>query len=155
MQTTSAQSLEDISGRKRVVDLLARATREELEAAWQGFNQPAHERLRAPETGLVMVRGRIGGGGAAFNVGETTVTRASVRLETGRTGHGYRLGTDRRATELGALFDALWQDDAMRSLVEQSILAPIEQRLTTEKYKRAAETAATKVDFFTMVRGED
>ena len=35
------------------------------------------ELLRGPETGLVTVRGRIGGGGAPFNTGEATVTRAT------------------------------------------------------------------------------
>ena len=42
--------------------------------------------LRAPETGLVMLRGRIGGSGASFNVGEATVTRAAVQLASGEQG---------------------------------------------------------------------
>ncbi|MBP2550888.1 alpha-D-ribose 1-methylphosphonate 5-triphosphate synthase subunit PhnG [Neorhizobium galegae] len=144
------------TGRKRGLDLLARATRPELEAAWQALaDRPGHELLRGPETGLVMVRGRIGGGGAPFNLGETTVSRATVRVADGTVGHGYRLGTDRRAAELAALFDALGQNERHRDFVETSLLAPIEQRQAADAARRENETAATKVDFFTMVRGED
>jgi alpha-D-ribose 1-methylphosphonate 5-triphosphate synthase subunit PhnG len=144
------------AGRKRGIDLLARATRPELEAAWQALaDRPGHELLRGPETGLVMVRGRIGGGGAPFNLGETTVSRATVRVADGAIGHGYRLGTDRRAAELAALFDALCQNERHRDFVETSLLSPIEQRQAEDLTQRENETAATKVDFFTMVRGED
>ncbi len=142
--------------RKRVLDLLARATRTDMETVFNALaTQPKHERLRGPETGLVMVRGCMGGGGAAFNLGEATVTRATIRLADGTVGHSYRLGTDKRAAELAAIFDALWQQDATHQLVEDKVLAPAEDRLSAEQKKRAAETAATKVEFFTMVRGED
>ncbi len=60
---------------------------------------PAHEDLREPENGLVMVRGRIGGDGAPFNLGEATVSRAAVRLATGEVGFGYALGRDRRKAQ--------------------------------------------------------
>jgi alpha-D-ribose 1-methylphosphonate 5-triphosphate synthase subunit PhnG len=144
------------TGRKRGMDLLSRATRPELEAAWQALDdRPAHEMLRGPETGLVMVRGRIGGGGAPFNLGETTVSRATVRVTDGAIGHGYRLGTDRRAAELAALFDALAQSEQHQTFVEEALLAPIEKRQAEDASQRESETAATKVDFFTMVRGED
>ncbi len=144
------------ANRKRIVDLLARATLAELQDTLAAFDQaPAHKTLRGPETGLVMVKGRIGGGGAPFNLGEATVSRASVRLADGRIGHGYRLGTDRKAAELSAVLDAVAQDESARALLETRLLTPLETRLAAEAERLEAETAATKVDFFTMVRGED
>ncbi len=143
-------------GRKRIADLLAKATITELESALAALGPiPDFTALRGPETGLVMVKGRIGGGGAPFNLGEATVSRASIRLADGRVGHGYRLGTDRKAAQLSAVLDALAQDEAARNTLETDLFAPLEARLTQEAQRLAAETAATKVDFFTMVRGED
>ena len=142
--------------RKRIADLLAKATIAELESALAALGPiPDFTALRGPETGLVMVKGRIGGGGAPFNLGEATVSRASIRLADGRVGHGYRLGTDRKAAQLSAVLDALAQDEAARNTLETALFAPLEARLTQEAERLEAETAATTVDFFTMVRGED
>jgi alpha-D-ribose 1-methylphosphonate 5-triphosphate synthase subunit PhnG len=144
------------SDRKRIVDLLARASLAELQDALAAIDpDPAFTALRGPETGLVMVKGRIGGGGAPFNLGEATVSRASVRLADGRIGHGYRLGTDRKAANLSAVLDALAHDETTRVALESRLLAPLEARLAAEAERLESETAATKVDFFTMVRGED
>lgn len=144
------------ASRKRVVDLLARATRSELEDAIAKLDPPpSYSSIRGPETGLVMVRGRIGGGGSPFNLGEATMTRASIRLADGTVGHGYRLGTDRRAAMLAAVFDALAQNDAHSRILEEGLLGDIEARIAAEAEQSRRETAATKVDFFTMVRGED
>ncbi|TLX11682.1 phosphonate C-P lyase system protein PhnG [Rhizobium sp. MHM7A] len=145
-----------VSARKRAADLLARAKRSELSAVWDALpEKPQVQPVRGPETGLVMVRGRIGGGGAAFNLGEVTVTRASVRLDSGSVGHAQALGTDREKARLAAMFDALWQQEATRDFVEQALLLPIEERIAAAERRRADETAATRVDFFTMVRGDD
>ena len=56
-----------------------------------------------------MVRGRVGGDGAPFNLGEATVSRAAVRLSTGEVGFGYTLGRDGEKAQLIALCDALVQ----------------------------------------------
>ena len=142
--------------RKRTADLLARATREELEAAWAALDRkPDAQPVRGPETGLVMVRGRIGGGGSPFNLGEVTVTRATVRLASGAIGHAHALGTDRDRARLAAIFDALSQDRGTRDFVENTLLGPIAGKIAAADRKKAEETAATRVDFFTMVRGED
>ncbi len=143
-------------GRKRVVDLLARAERQELVEAWDKLaEKPAVQPVRGPETGLVMVRGRMGGGGAPFNLGEVTVTRATVRLASGTVGHAQALGTDREKARLSAIFDALWQEPATQQFVEQALLQPIASRVADADRRKADETAATRVDFFTMVRGDD
>ena len=142
--------------RKRTADLLARAERAELEAAWSALSdKPAVQPVRGPETGLVMVRGRIGGGGSPFNLGEVTVTRATVRLASGAVGHAHILGTERERARLAAIFDSLWQEKAGKAFVEEALLSPIAARLAVAERKKAEETAATRVDFFTMVRGED
>jgi len=115
---------------------------------------PDYEDLREPENGLVMVRGRIGGDGAPFNVGEATVSRAAVRLASGEVGFGYTLGRDRQKARLIALCDALVQSKAFSDVVETAVLAPLRAAIVAERDKKAAETAATRVDFYTLVRGE-
>jgi alpha-D-ribose 1-methylphosphonate 5-triphosphate synthase subunit PhnG len=115
---------------------------------------PGYEDLREPENGLVMVRGRIGGDGAPFNVGEATVSRAAVRLASGEVGFGYALGRDRQKARLIALCDALVQSKEFSDAVETTVLAPLRAVIVAERNKKAAETAATRVDFYTLVRGE-
>ncbi|ASY59457.1 phosphonate C-P lyase system protein PhnG [Sinorhizobium sp. CCBAU 05631] len=141
--------------RKEGMRLLARATLAELTAAWEAIaDKPDVAPVRGPETGLVMVRGRIGGGGDPFNLGEATVSRATVRLSTGEVGHGQMLGTDKERARYAAIFDALTQHDAHRPAVE-ALHRLIAARLDRQDQRKAEETAATRVDFFTMVRGED
>jgi alpha-D-ribose 1-methylphosphonate 5-triphosphate synthase subunit PhnG len=126
------------------------------EIAWhlESIALPAHEELREPENGLVMVRGRIGGDGAPFNLGEATVSRAAVRLSTGEVGFGYTLGRDRQKAKMIALCDALVQSDDHAGLVEAKVLAPLRAAMIAERNRSAAETAATRVNFYTLVRGE-
>ncbi len=101
-----------------------------------------------------MVRGRIGGDGAPFNLGEATVSRAAVRLSTGEVGFGYTLGRDRQKAQMIALCDALIQSADHAGAVEAKVLAPLRAAIAAERNRKAAETAATRVDFYTMVRGE-
>ena len=117
------------------------------------WNKPEVSPIRGPETGLIMLRGRTGGGGAPFNLGEATVSRASVRIGTGEVGHGYCLGRDTDKARLIAIIDALFQREPDN--VEFAILRPLNDTAYWADKKRRDETAATKVDFFTMVRGED
>ncbi|HTY66011.1 MAG TPA: phosphonate C-P lyase system protein PhnG [Alphaproteobacteria bacterium] len=142
--------------RRRWMGVLARAARGDLEAAWQGLDaRPAYTHVRRPETGLVLVRGRAGGTGAAFNLGEMTMTRCAVRVETPArrvVGLSFVAGRDIRHAELAAVFDALLQDPARHAEIEAAVIGPIEGRLNAARRERAAEIAATKVDFFTLVR---
>lgn len=150
------QEARDQAERKAVMATLAQASGDDIVRLWNAAGLPAEaELLRGPETGLVTVRGRIGGGGAPFNVGEATVTRATVRLASGQVGHCYALGRDKQKARLAAIADALWQDSAHRDNVQTKLIAPLQAALSEAREKRRAETAATKVDFFTMVRGED
>jgi alpha-D-ribose 1-methylphosphonate 5-triphosphate synthase subunit PhnG len=115
---------------------------------------PPHRSVRVPENGLVMVRGRIGGDGAPFNLGEATVSRAAVRLESGEVGFGYVLGRDGEKARLIALCDALLQSKNHSDALEADVVTPLRVKLEAQRAQRAAQAAATKVDFYTMVRGE-
>ncbi|MGI9369432.1 MAG: phosphonate C-P lyase system protein PhnG [Ruegeria sp.] len=141
--------------RKEWMGLLARAPENALLALWEGVpDRPEFERLRAPEVGGVMIRGRTGGTGAPFNVGEMTVTRCSLALPDGTVGHGYVQGRSRKKAEAAALVDALMQTSLADSIREQ-VIGPLAQQMQRVRTDRAAKAAATKVEFFTMVRGED
>lgn len=136
--------------------VLAEARADEIAGALPAAGPiPAHTEIRAPESGLVMLRGRIGGDGAPFNFGEATVSRAVVRLASGETGFGYVLGRDRTRARLIALCDALLQTAAYREAVECRVVAPIRARIDADRAAQARYVAATKVEFFTLVRGED
>ena len=112
--------------------------------------------LRRPETGLVMSRGRIGGGGAPFNLGEVSVTRASVNLtQSGATGHAIVRGRSEKKAAIAALFDAAAQDVDLAETVERQIVQPLESALKAKHSAEHEKSAATKVEFFTMVRGDD
>lgn len=134
--------------------VLAHAEVAEIAARLRVIALPDHQDLRAPENGLVMLRGRVGGDGAPFNLGEATVSRAAVRLGTGEVGFGYTLGRDGEKARLIALCDALVQSRDFGAAVERDVIAPLREQLMVERKQVAAETAATKVDFYTMVRGE-
>jgi alpha-D-ribose 1-methylphosphonate 5-triphosphate synthase subunit PhnG len=145
----------DQKARKAWMGLLAKSDAALLaERMAEMADLPAFEWLRRPEVGGVMVRGRMGGTGAPFNLGEMTVTRCSLRLATGEVGHGYVQGRDKRQAEQAALVDALMQGPQAEA-VRDAVLAPLEAAQVATRAARAAKAAATKVDFFTMVRGED
>jgi alpha-D-ribose 1-methylphosphonate 5-triphosphate synthase subunit PhnG len=96
---------------------------------------PVYENLREPENGLVMVRGRIGGDGAPFNLGEATVSRAAVRLSTGELA-SVTLGRDRQKARMIALCDALVQSDEFADAVRSEVIAPLRIQMISERSRR-------------------
>jgi len=134
----------------------AEATEYELQAALASLGElPSYRVLRAPQTGLVMLRGRAGGNGQPFNLGEATVTRAAVQLQSGTVGFAYLLGRSQARARLAALVDALGQDAHYRARLDATLVEPVQARRARERASVRADTAATKVEFFTLVRGED
>ena len=130
--------------------ILARASAEDLSARLAALDPlPEPETLRAPETGLVMVRGRAGGDGDAFNLGEMTVTRCAVRLGA-HIGHAYIAGRDHAKARLAALLDAALQDEALQPVLMQGIIEPLAAAQQAARAVEARKAAATRVDFFTM-----
>jgi alpha-D-ribose 1-methylphosphonate 5-triphosphate synthase subunit PhnG len=156
----TSQSQPEVEGRQAWLAVLAKASLADLEAAWDALDdKPAFRRLRPSETGLVMLRGRIGGTGQPFNAGEMTMTRAAVQLldaagAVSHAGFGYVAGRSARRAELVALFDAMLQDPARHDVVGGTIVAPLAAQQRVAKAARSAKVMASKVDFFTMVRGE-
>lgn len=145
-----------VEGRQQWLSVLARADVDQLEKKWSQIDdRPAFSPLRPAEVGLVMVRGRMGGTGRPFNMGEMTVTRCSVRADTGAIGHGYVAGRSRRHAELAAMFDALLQDPQRQARLMADVIAPLAGAAGRRRAERAQRVAGSRVDFFTMVRGED
>ena len=164
-------TLTDPTPRQDWMGLLARSAPARLAALLPDL--PAHALLRGPEVGAVMVQGRIGGTGQPFNLGEMTVTRCSVRLEGGAVGgavgHAHVQGRDKTHALRAAVMDALLQGGAdallqggASALVQDgadalraAVLVPLRAEEAAAHALRAAKAAATKVEFFTLVRGED
>jgi alpha-D-ribose 1-methylphosphonate 5-triphosphate synthase subunit PhnG len=151
---TNRNEAERQARRKAAMLVLAHSGTAEIARRLETVGAPAHEDLREPENGLVMLRGRIGGDGAPFNLGEATVSRAAVRLATGEVGFGYVLGRDREKARMIALCDALVQSDQFAGAIEANVVAPLRAAMVSDRSRKAQETAATRVDFYTMVRGE-
>jgi alpha-D-ribose 1-methylphosphonate 5-triphosphate synthase subunit PhnG len=130
---------------------LARAPAERLTALLRAAPPlPAYTVLRGPETGLVMVRGRMGGGGDPFNMGEMTVTRCTVRTEAGIVGHAWIAGRNAEHAELAAAVDAAMQDPALSPALHAAVLEPLDAEEAERRAAIAARAAATRVDFFTL-----
>lgn len=138
--------------RRDWMGLLARSKPTRLTALFPEI--PAHSLTRAPEIGTVMVQGRSGGTGAPFNLGEVTVTRCTLRLGDGRIGHAYVQGRDKMHATRAAALDALLQGNEGADL-HRDVLAPLAQDEANARQALAEKAAATRVDFFTLVRGED
>jgi alpha-D-ribose 1-methylphosphonate 5-triphosphate synthase subunit PhnG len=139
--------------RQRAHALVAKSPAKRVRALFDGLvEMPIFRSVRPTDIGLVMVRGRVGGSGGAFNLGELPVTRAAVRLSDGPVGVGYVAGRDHDHAELAALTDAMIQSSQWRDVVEDHVLATLEADYAHKRIEVGRKAAATKVDFFTMVR---
>ena len=159
MTPTTTPTTTGPAARKHWMSLLAKAPPARLAALFDALfdgvgTRPSFTWLRPPEVGGVMLRGRMGGTGAPFNLGEMTVTRCALKLGSGEVGHAYVQGRDKAHAERAALVDALMQTDRAGA-VSRTVLDPLAEEAAAAKRARAAKAAATRVDFFTMVRGED
>ncbi|NYE31141.1 alpha-D-ribose 1-methylphosphonate 5-triphosphate synthase subunit PhnG [Rhodanobacter sp. K2T2] len=145
----------DHLARAQWMSLLAQAEADELMRAMEAFS-PALDGmtwLRPAQTGLYMMRGRIGGTGEQFNLGEVSVTRCSVQIGE-RIGHAWVRGGNRRHAELAACADALMQDINQRAHLQAHVVEPLRKSLTLRREAASRKAAASKVEFFTVVRGE-
>ena len=136
--------------RQRWMAILARASAAEIDRLLADCTPlPDYTVLRGPEAGLVMTRGRTGGGGAPFHLGEMTVARCSVRTSTGQTGHAYVAGRDLRQAELAAVLDGVLQDPT-RQDVQEKVVMKLAAMQARRRVETAEKAAATRVQFFTM-----
>lgn len=137
--------------RQKWMAVIARATLDEIrQHLGNAPALPAFICLRPPETGLVMVKARVGGSGAAFNLGETTVTRCSIRDERGRIGHAYLAGRDRDTAELAARLDAVLQDPERFQAFHEAVVVPLAESQLSIQNAEARRAAATEVEFFNL-----
>ena len=144
-----------LAARRRWMSVLAQATSEALRSACAGLEQPRYQRLRGPEIGLVMVRARAGATGMRFSLGETTVTRCTVQLDDGTLGHAWVPGRRPEHAETAAVLDALLQTSAAGHALEATVITPLAEAQAARRRAAVERSAASRVDFFTMVRGDD
>lgn len=145
-------SLIEKTARQIWMGLLARADASRLALLFPDL--PDHSPLRPPQVGTVMLRGRIGGVGQPFNLGEMIVTRCSICLSDGSVGHANVQGRNKTHALRAAAIDALMQTDRADTL-RADVLTPLAADEANRRGTRAAKAAATRVEFFTLVRGED
>ena len=134
--------------------MLATSNKNDLLNLWEQKKiNIRYEWLRTPEIGSIMAQGRMGVTGDKFNIGEVTITRCSLKLNCGTIGHSYVQGRSKKKAEISALCDALMQTE-MSNEINKSIIIPLEKIKKNNKDKILSKAEATKVDFFTLVRGE-
>ena len=160
MDSSAACLTPDQAARRRWMSVLARASAAELESAMPAIREvlgdlPAYRLIRRPEVGMTMVRARAGGTGRAFNLGEMTMTRCTLRTDAGQIGSSHVAGRSMRQAELAALIDALLQDPAHRARLLALVIDPLARAQDLRRRRRVDRSAPTRVDFFTIVRGED
>ncbi|MFS2225006.1 phosphonate C-P lyase system protein PhnG [Pantoea sp. B65] len=148
--------MEALKARQQWLSVLAHSQPKQLEQHWQALKlQPHYEVLRAAETGLTRLQGRIGGSGKRFIVGDVTVTRAVIRLADGTCGYSYVTGRDKAHAERCALIDALLQQQETHGLLQQQLITPLAAARAEQQQLRSREIASSRVDFFTLVRGDN
>lgn len=142
-----------IAVRQRAHGLIAKSPHEMVRYLFDRMeNLPDIKQVRPTDTGLIMVRGKVGGDGARFNLGELPLTRAALRIDGGQVGIGYVAGRNSDHAELAALADAMVQSEAWSGVLEERVLVPLADAVRDKKAEKGRKAAATKVDFFTMVR---
>ncbi|MCC0177094.1 phosphonate C-P lyase system protein PhnG [Waterburya agarophytonicola K14] len=142
------------TARQTWMAILAKSSPVDLEQQVQTLGKlPKYTFLRQSEIGLAMVRGRAGGTGEAFNLGEMTVTRCVIKMEDIK-GFGYVGGRSKRHAELAAVCDGLLQQKEWYKRVQELVIQPLQAKLSDRQQKQQRQTEATKVEFFTMLRGE-
>lgn len=152
-----APGYRDPADRRTWMAVLARSSEVDIEQSWSCLaDRPRYSFIRPPEVGLVMVQARISTSGLRFHVGEATITRCIIQLASeSAPGFGYVAGQRPRHAELVAVFDALLQHPFYRETIQHTVIAPLASSLERKLRSRAAEAATTKVEFFTLVRGEE
>lgn len=146
----------DTATRQRWMRALSWSNAETLNALMQALKlAPEYTLIRAPETGLMQIQARMGGTGNRFFAGDTTLTRAVVRLNSGTLGYSYLLGRNKQHAERCAVVDALLQEQAHFQTLMETLIAPLEAEREAQIAARRAEANASRVDFFTLVRGDN
>ena len=134
----------DTATRQHWMSVLAHSQPAELAARLNALNITAdYEVIRAAETGLVQIQARMGGTGERFFAGDATL------------GYSWVQGRDKQHAERCALIDALMQQSRHFQNLSETLIAPLDADRMARIAARQAEVNASRVDFFTMVRGDN
>ena len=146
----------DTATRQRWMRVLTHSQPAALSARMNALSlAPGYDILRAPEIGLVQIQARMGGTGERFFAGDATLTRAAIRLHSGTLGYGYVLGRDKAHAERCAVIDALLQEQPHFQTLMETLISPLEADRAARLAARQAEVNTSRVDFFTLVRGDN
>jgi len=146
----------DTPTRQRWMSVLAHSQPTALRERLRVLNvAPEYETIRAPEIGLVQIQARMGGTGERFFAGDATLTRSVIRLKSGTLGYSYQLGRDKQHAEQCAVIDALLQEPTHFQSLMETLIAPLEADRAARIAARQAEVNTSRVDFFTLVRGDN
>lgn len=146
----------DTATRQHWMSVLAHSQPAELAARLNALNINAdYEVIRAAETGLGADSGANGRHRRTLFAGDATLTRAAVRLTDGTLGYSWVLGRDKQHAERCALIDALMQQNRHFQNLSETLIAPLDADRMARIAARQAEVNASRVDFFTMVRGDN
>ena len=142
------------SERQQWLSVLAHAPRESLQQLLCPLMTGLQfEPLRPPEVGLTMLRARAGNSGERFNLGEATLTRCVLRFQGSdgiSVGVGYVLGRDIERAGWVAQADALLQQPVWGERLQTEVIAPLRAQTQARRDQKAAQTAASRVQFYTL-----
>lgn len=142
--------------REHWMSVMAKSSGQQLIALTDSFIKEADfKTIRAPEIGLVQVRGRMGGTGSRFNLGDTTITRCVVQSSAGHYGYAFIRGRDKDHALCAAKLDALMQEHPLKGVIDIQVIEPLQRQLRERQKRKQSETERTQVKFFTLVRGEE
>lgn len=146
----------DIPQRQQLISVLAKSSLQDIRQCWnQSLDDIDYSTLRPPQTGMVMAVARTEVKGEPFNLGEVSVTRCAIRLNSGETGIGYVMGSSKEHALHVAVLDAIAQQTEQYAAIHNSVIQPLQTKLLQRYQQQQQTTDTTRVDFFTMVRGED
>lgn len=144
-----------IRDRRHWMAVLAQSRPETLKRCCKSLKlTPDYQRLRPTQIGLVQLQARMEVTGGRFMVGDMTVSRAAVQLKDGTCGYSYVIGRNREHAERCAWLDALLQTNGATSQLWDSVIVPLHQQQQAQCAQQQDEVAASRVNFFTLVRGE-
>lgn len=152
----SSELSESNQARQQLLSVLAKSKLKDIKSFWKGsLEDQEFVTIRPPQTGMVMSVARAGASGEPFNLGEVSVTRCAVRLPSGETGIGYVTGSSKDHALHIAVIDALAQNSTHQKALHEQLITPLQEKLQQASTQQQEKAEETKVDFFTMVRGEN
>lgn len=142
--------------RQRAMGVMAKSELKAISDCWQTLNITLdYDTIKPAQVGMAMVRAQAGTEGLVYNQGEMTVTRCVLQEKATQVmGVGYTQGRSKQKATLMAEVDLALQNASHQNDVIEKLVEPLEQAHQRAVAQQNKATDATKVDFFTMVRGE-